>query len=203
MLGTVDREHTYRIADALAAGDGPALLAESDALAARGLSGPAALEELATLFHRVAIAQAVPGAVENFDDASRIAAYAKRFTPESVQLAYQICVQGRADLAIAPDEATGFAMTLLRLLAFEPVAADSAATPSPVAPSVASSVASPARATPNLSTIRAARVDEQASVSRETDEAVPRATLPDDPAAWPGFVAGLQAHRPGRAAGRA
>ena len=49
-----------------------------------------------------------------------------RFTPESVQLAYQICAQGRADLAIAPDEATGFAMTLLRLLAFEPAGGDSA-----------------------------------------------------------------------------
>ena len=45
-------------------------------------------------------------------------------SPESVQLAYQICVQGRADLALAPDEATGFAMTLLRLLAFEPARAD-------------------------------------------------------------------------------
>ena len=186
MLGTVDREHTYRIADALAAGDGPALLAESDALSARGLSGAAALEELATLFHRVAIAQAVPGAAENFEDASRVAAYAKRFTPESVQLAYQICVQGRADLAIAPDEATGFAMTLLRLLAFEPVAADGATRP----PADAPSVASPARATPNLSTIRAARVTEPAPASQ--GEVAPRADLPDDPAAWPGFVAGLK-----------
>ena len=47
-------------------------------------------------------------------------AYATAFSAESVQLAYQICVQGRADLALAPDEPTGFAMTLLRLLAFEP-----------------------------------------------------------------------------------
>ena len=56
-----------------------------------------------------------------FDDAERVAALAPRSsTPEAVQLAYQICVQGRADLALAPDEATGFSMTLLRLLAFEP-----------------------------------------------------------------------------------
>ena len=54
------------------------------------------------------------------EEAERIAAYASRFAPESVQLAYQICAQGRADLALAPDEATGFSMTLLRLLAFEP-----------------------------------------------------------------------------------
>ena len=41
-------------------------------------------------------------------------------SPKTVQLAYQIALQGRADLALAPDEATGFTMTLLRLLAFEP-----------------------------------------------------------------------------------
>ncbi len=36
MLGVVDREFVYRIADALAAGDGPALLAQADAIGARG-----------------------------------------------------------------------------------------------------------------------------------------------------------------------
>ena len=72
------------------------------------------------LFHRIAIAQTVPAALDSLPDASRVAAYAQSFTAETVQLAYQICVQGREDLALAPDEQTGFAMTLLRLLAFEP-----------------------------------------------------------------------------------
>ena len=67
-----------------------------------------------------------PAPPRRFDDAERVAAYAARFTPETVQLAYQICAQGRADLALAPDEATGFAMTLLRLLAFEPARAATA-----------------------------------------------------------------------------
>ena len=62
----------------------------------------------------------MPETVDALADAARVAAYAKAFSAESVQLAYQICVQGRADLALAPDEPTGFAMTLLRLLAFEP-----------------------------------------------------------------------------------
>ena len=57
MLGTVDRDYVYRIADALAANDGPALLAESDTLAERGLSSSQALEELASLFHRTAVAR--------------------------------------------------------------------------------------------------------------------------------------------------
>ena len=120
MLGMVETEYIYRIADALIAADGPALLAEARALTERSLSLPSALDELAALFHRIAVAQTVPETIDALADAARVAAYAKAFSAESVQLAYQICVQGRADLALAPDEPTGFAMTLLRLLAFEP-----------------------------------------------------------------------------------
>ncbi len=120
MLGAVDTQHVYRIADALIAGDGTAIVAEADAMAERSASFASALDELASLYHRIAVAQTVPAATESFDDAERIVAFAARMSPEHVQLAYQICVQGRADLALAPDEPTGFSMTLLRLLAFEP-----------------------------------------------------------------------------------
>ena len=195
MLGTVDREYVYRIADALVAGDGAALVFEADALTARGLSASAALEELASLFHRIAIAQAIPTGAANFDDATRVGSYAERFSAEAVQLAYQICAQGRADLAIAPDEATGFAMTLLRLHAFEPASGvtGEAATPA------ASPSARPARAAPNLGSVRAAqtpapRSDEAAPVrAARADDAQNRraSALPDDPAAWPAFVSGL------------
>ena len=115
MLGVVDREYLYRIVDALLAGDGPALLAEADALAARGLRS----RRRSTSSRRSSIAsrscRRCPEQPAG-DDAERIAGYAARMSPESVQLAYQICAQGRADLALAPDEATGFTMTLLRLL---------------------------------------------------------------------------------------
>src|SRR6267142_1397694 len=39
---------------------------------------------------------------------------------ESLQLYYQIALQGREDLPLAPDEHGGFLMTLLRMLAFRP-----------------------------------------------------------------------------------
>jgi DNA polymerase III subunit gamma/tau len=146
MLGAVDADYAYRIADALLANDGPALLAEAKALTEHGVSLPMALEELAALFHRIAIAQAVPDAADALPDAARVTSFAHAFQPESVQLAYQICVQGRADLALAPDEQTGFTMTLLRLLAFEPAEPGGAETPSrgerakPRAPSPKASV---------------------------------------------------------------
>ncbi len=82
---------------------------------------PSALDELAALFHRIAVAQTVPETIDALPDAdARRDVREGVSAPKVVQLAYQICVQGRADLALAPDEPTGFAMTLLRLLAFEP-----------------------------------------------------------------------------------
>ena len=128
MLGSVETEHIYRIADALLAADGPALLAEANALTVRSLSLSSALDELASLFHRIAVAQTVPETADALADAEQVSRYAAALSPEAVQLAYQISVQGRADLALAPDEATGFVMTLLRLLAFEPAAGPSSGT---------------------------------------------------------------------------
>jgi DNA polymerase-3 subunit gamma/tau len=193
MLGAVDRDHGYRIVDALIAKDGAALLAESSALAARGLAFGTALDELASLFHRVAIAQVVPGAATAFDDASRIQDYAARFTPETIQLAYQICAQGRADLAIAPDEETGFAMTLLRLLAFEPATAalpTKGATPGPAA-AVRPAERSTKLADSNVAALRApARAEARVAVVPPSKP--DGIALPDDPASWPGFVAALK-----------
>ncbi len=129
MLGTVDTGYVHRIVEALLAGDGVALLGECDAMVESSVGFAGALEELASLFHRIAIAQTVPAAVESMDDAEAVTRFAQGMTPEMTQLAYQIAIQGRTDLALAPDEAMGFSMTLLRLLAFEPGGA-TAASPS-------------------------------------------------------------------------
>jgi DNA polymerase III subunit gamma/tau len=213
MLGTVETEYIYRIADALIAADGPALLAEARALTERSLSLPSALDELAALFHRIAIAQTVPETVDALADAARVAAYAKAFSAESVQLAYQICVQGRADLALAPDEPTGFAMTLLRLLAFEPatshesggsVRSDAAApvraARQSLAPSGSGSAPAesprPAPSAPKSESPSADLLSSSAPASdiappppvRSTAAAGPIDDIPD----WPAFIAGLK-----------
>ncbi|MCL2310664.1 MAG: DNA polymerase III subunit gamma/tau [Proteobacteria bacterium] len=125
MLGAVDRDYIYRLVEALAAHDGVTLLAEADGLAARGLDAGAVLDELIALFHRIAVAQVVPEAMGSFEDSAQIATLTTRFSAEDVQLFYQIALQGRADLALAPDETMGMSMTLLRLLAFTPEAKSS------------------------------------------------------------------------------
>ncbi|MFZ5454329.1 MAG: DNA polymerase III subunit gamma/tau [Pseudomonadota bacterium] len=120
MLGTVGDEHLYLILDALLAGDGAALMTLTAQMRARSVDFDQALRELAVLLHRVAVAQKVPDAITDEGEKARLEPYAAAMDAESVQLAYQIVVQGCNDLALAPDEVTGFSMTLLRLLAFRP-----------------------------------------------------------------------------------
>jgi DNA polymerase-3 subunit gamma/tau len=121
MLGTVDSTYLLRALDALAARDGPQLMAVADELQSRSLSFDAALADLASVLLRIALAQVVPDALDaDSPDRERLMQFAGRFSAEDVQLYYQIALQGRQDLALAPDEHAGFAMTLLRLLAFRP-----------------------------------------------------------------------------------
>jgi DNA polymerase III subunit gamma/tau len=87
----------------------------------RSLSLDAALQDLATLLHRLALAQIVPSAIgEDAPEREQIFALAKVFLPEDIQLFYQIAINGRDDLSRAPDEYAGFTMTLMRMLAFIP-----------------------------------------------------------------------------------
>ena len=122
MLGAVDRGYLFSILNALTRGDGPALLAEADRMAARSLSLETALQELATLLHRIALAQTVPDALAD-DEPERdtLIALGRAFSAEDVQLLYQIAIHGRRDLGLAPDEFAGFTMTLMRMLAFVPL----------------------------------------------------------------------------------
>jgi DNA polymerase III subunit gamma/tau len=195
MLGVVDRGHLHRIVDALLAADGPALLAEADAMGASGQAFSSALDELASIFYRIAVVQAVPGAPSG-EAPERIAAYAERFSPDAVQLAYQICAQGRADLLLAPDEATGFAMTLLRLLAFEPASAPGAAAAPPASRAMAAAEPGAARAddAPATTPVRPSSNDAGDAASPVRASAPERVLqpLPDTSAAWPPFVAGLK-----------
>jgi DNA polymerase-3 subunit gamma/tau len=129
MLGTVGQEHLYAILRALAAGDGAALIAEADRMAGLSLSFEAALQDLGTLFHRLALLQQIPdGADPGEPERAALEELAGKFGPEDLQLYYQIALQGRSDLGLAPDEYAGFTMTLLRMRAFAPARAESGET---------------------------------------------------------------------------
>jgi DNA polymerase III subunit gamma/tau len=116
MLGAIDQTHLLRLVDAVARGDAAAAVKVADEMQERSLSFDTALADLASLLLQLALAQSLPDSVED----ARLRELAARIDPESVQLYYQIALQGREDLPLAPDEHAGFVMTVLRLLAFRP-----------------------------------------------------------------------------------
>jgi len=121
MLGAVDRGHAVRLVEALAAGDGAAVVAAVDALRSLGLSATGTLEEMAALLQQMAVLQAVPDAGDESDpDAAAVARLAPLLGADETQLLYSIVIHGRAELGLAPDEYSGLVMVLLRLLAFRP-----------------------------------------------------------------------------------
>ncbi len=148
MLGVVGQDHLYAILRALSRRDGAALLEEAGRMEALSLSFESALQDLASLLQKLALAQRVPEALSE-DDPGRAAIeeLAGLFAPEDLQLHYQIAIQGRGDLGLAPDEKAGFSMTLLRMLAFAP-GEPGAAVPAPQRASQRASGAPPPVASP-------------------------------------------------------
>jgi DNA polymerase-3 subunit gamma/tau len=141
MLGSVDRAHVVALIDAVAAGDGAALLAAVDTLREQGLSAAGTLEELALLAQRMAVLQAVPQAADAQDpDTPLVQQLAAKLPPDETQLLYSVALHGRGELPLAPDEYSGLTMVLLRLLAFRSGGGQPVAT-APVAPTAASAAA--------------------------------------------------------------
>jgi DNA polymerase-3 subunit gamma/tau len=202
MLGAIDSTLLVQLLDALAAHDAARLLALADAMAERSLSFAQAIRDLASLLHRIALAQQLPssapgGATEGKPaeapgdpvdaDVQRLS---QRFTPEEVQLYYQIALHGRNDLSLAPDEYAGFTMTLLRMLAFQPEAA--AASPAP-GRSAALSAARPPRTATAAFAGASAPASAARAASATATTARPASTAPAAPPAGLADVAGAEA----------
>ena len=192
MLGTLDDAYLIRILDCLIAKDGASLLAVANEMGERSMSFSLALQDLSSLLQKIAAAQVVPESVlEDWPEAGEIRRLAGQLTKEEAQLFYQITITSRPDLSLAPDEQTGFAMTLLRMLAFRPGNGGGGSTaPSPAAPPV--NTARPSSAAP------AARAAAPTAKSAPASAPV-RAAAPTPAAAAPSAAipaAGNPAERP-------
>jgi len=121
MLGTIDRVLIEEVVGALVDADGAAILSAIARFAEHSPDYDMALADLITILHRIAIAQALPEALDNsVGDRTKILKFAGELAPEDVQLFYQTALIGRRDLLLASDPRIGFEMTLLRMLVFKP-----------------------------------------------------------------------------------
>ncbi len=132
MLGTVAQQPVEDILMALAEGNGAAILDTINEIANLSPDFSDVLQQLLQVLHRTALLQQIPGAIDHDFDVEMIAALANKFSPEDLQLYYQIGLVGQRDLDLAPDPRSGFEMVMLRMLTFRP--AGSAMTPTKRAP---------------------------------------------------------------------
>ena len=136
MLGSVDQTYVYKLLGALVQGDAPAVVNSVDDLRKQGLSAHSTLEELAVLLQRIAVLQMVPAQQasaaeegpnsdgQNSDSQNAgghsLENLANQIAPDATQLLYSMCLHGRAELGLAPDEYAALTMVLLRFFAFAP-----------------------------------------------------------------------------------
>lgn len=127
MLGSVDRGHVFRLIEALAQGDGKTVVDTAEGLRRDGMSAASTLEEMTAVLQAMAVLQAVPSRAESNDatdpDAAETARLAASMPADETQLLYSLCLHGRGELGLAPDEYAALTMVLLRLLAFKPTGA--------------------------------------------------------------------------------
>ena len=121
MLGTIERHFVVDICIAMASQSGGKLLSSVGQMAEHSPDYDAALGDVLSIWHQVAILQTVPEALDrgisHFDELANLAETVSR---EDVQLFYQICLLGRKDLPLAPEQRAGFEMVILRAMAFRP-----------------------------------------------------------------------------------
>jgi DNA polymerase-3 subunit gamma/tau len=210
MLGSVDRSHVYTLIDALARGDGKTVVETSEALRVNGLSAASTLEEMTVVLQRMAVLQAVPNSVDATDpEAAEMARLATQLPPDETQLLYSLCLHGRNELGLAPDEYAALTMVLLRLLAFKPGNYTGSAekktlkSPEPVGAAASRPVSAPAAAAPVRPALGAGTANAPtppAAARPITTQPAPAASVlpPSRPAAPSAHPAASNAPRPGQ-----
>ena len=118
MLGTIDGEDLSALLTDIIERDAASMFTRINNMAELAPDYDAMLAQLLSILHDIAVAQVLPDGSDQIDKTSR--AFARRLDKEDVQLYYQLALNGRRDLHIAPDPKTAFEMTMIRLLAFCP-----------------------------------------------------------------------------------
>ncbi|WP_025902215.1 DNA polymerase III subunit gamma/tau [Tatumella sp. UCD-D_suzukii] len=124
MLGTLDNDQPLALIEALTTGEGGSVMSLLQQAASRGVEWEALLVEMLRLLHCIAMLQLLPSTLDEefLAHEQQLRELARKLPPEEIQLYYQTLLVGRKELAYAPDQRMGVEMTLLRALAFHPLA---------------------------------------------------------------------------------
>ena len=180
MIGAVDKRYLYELLQSIAGQNGAALMNQAREMAERAVGFDNALSELALLLQRIALLQTVPAAVPADDpEYPALKHLAAQLGGEQIQLYYQCAIHGKQDLGLAPDEYAGFVMTLLRMLAFAPLAAPPQHTGAQIdgsglhTPSAAPAKQTPSESLPAFQTASPDTAPAQTAVAATSDDDTP------------------------------
>ncbi len=190
MLGSIEQDYLLEILRALSAEDGATLMQVARSMSERSLSFEQALQDLSALLHDLALLGALPGQREDLGIEAALEPLAQRWDAQTLQLLYQIAVQSRKDLPLAPDDAAGFRMALLRMLAFQPATAPAGERKPPHSVSQPSrQVSASAQSVPVAAPLgKAARPAPATPVPAAQIKTVAEKGIPPALGDWPGLV---------------
>lgn len=119
MLGISHQADTITLLQAIDRQDAQTALSLTKTWAQNGVNFSQALTTILTELHTLATAQ-----ILKTQDPS-----AASFSPENIQLYYQIALLGQKDLPLAPNPRVGFEMIVIRMMAFQPNDTENQAVP--------------------------------------------------------------------------
>jgi DNA polymerase-3 subunit gamma/tau len=121
MLGSISRDYLVRLLDALSLQQATVLINEARRVIDHNPDYQRVCAEMISQLQQIALYQADPKLIVDDElGVDLLQKYSECWSPEEIQLYYQVMLQGRQDLLICPDEASGFEMLMLRLIAFSP-----------------------------------------------------------------------------------
>jgi len=120
MLGIVDNNFLIDILFKISENKGEQLIEIAHGMNDKNIALDSTLIDLAKLIHEISVYQVAPGSNINLQSDNEIKQLSELYSPETLQLLYQIVINGKKDVYLAPDLLTGFNTTLLRMLAFFP-----------------------------------------------------------------------------------
>lgn len=170
MLGAIDRDFLFYILEALINQNAQQLLEIAQNLTERAVAFSSVLQEFGLLLTRLQMLQFAPKSFEDDPEIEKLKAFANQFPGEWIQLAYQIVNIGRREMPLAPDEESGFLMTLLRLYAFRPAEYKPMAAPATTTMAPAQMAQQTFQTTPSPSFSPAPRVNRAADILKQLEE---------------------------------
>ncbi len=122
ILGYTQHDYAIQLLEALAQHNATSLLTISEQILIEGGHFHYVLDTLLQYLHQICIYQHLGTNNPLITPSAELINLAALYSPEDVQLFYQIAIKGREELGLAPTVTIGFNMTLLRMLTFRPAA---------------------------------------------------------------------------------